>query len=429
MAKTLIKDVKIFDGSGKKPASGEVLIQGNMIEKVATGGKKIKERGVRVVEGGGHTLMPGLIEPHAHVTYPDCTDLASVGQIPPEDHMVISLKNARRMLDQGFTACFSAAGTSKIRLDVALRDAINAGHFPGPRMRAASPEISSTGGLGDERLLHLHQESIGLIVDGPVEMRKAVRLCSREGVDNIKINISGDQFARGAGMETLSFTQEEVAACVETAAERGLTVATHARSDESIRVAMKNNINVLYHADLITPETIDLIEARKKRVFMAPAAGLIYTTIYEASDWGITEEMAEGLELKRKLESCMKAYTELRKRGVRVMPGGDYGFAWNPIGTNARDLEHFVNLFGYKETEVLRAATQLGGELMNMNIGLVRDGYLADLLLVKGDPTRDVSILQDADNLLMIMKDGVFHKEPQTKEIERQSEAASAAAE
>ena len=162
---------------------------------------------------------------------------------------------------------------------------------------------------------------------------------------------------------------------------------------------------------------MDLIEARKKKIFMAPAAGLIYSTIYEASDWGITEEFAEGLELKRKLESCMRVYNELRKRGIKVLPGGDYGFAWNPIATNARDLEHFVNLFGYSHSEALRAATQLGGELMGINIGLVKEGYLADLLLVNGAPTQDVSILQDSDNLLMVMKDGEYHKEPQLEQM------------
>lgn len=429
MARTLFTNVKIFDGSGKRPFAGEVLVQGNMIQKVAKGGKKIRANDAKVVDGGGTTLMPGLIEPHSHVTYTDCASLPEVGRVPPEEHMMLALRNAKTMLDQGFTGLFSAAGVSKIRIEVALRDAINAGQFPGPRILACSPEITSTGGLGDERLLHLHQESIGLIADGPDEMLRAVRLCAREGVNNIKINISGDQFARGAGMELLSYSDDEVAACMTAANERGLTVATHARSDASIRMALRHNINVLYHADLITKKTIDIIDSRKKQVFMAPAAGLIYTTIYEASDWGITEKVAEGLQLKRKLDSCMKVYAELRKRGVRVLPGGDYGFAWNPIGTNARDLEHFVNLFGYSPAEALKAATKWGGELMDMNIGQVTEGYLADLLLVNGDPTKDVSILQDADNLLMIMKDGAYHKAPEARKIARLRQAGAAAAE
>lgn len=103
---------------------------------------------------------------------------------------------------------------------------------------------------------------------------------------------------------------------------------------------------------------------------------------------------------------------QLKKRGVRALPSGDYGFAWNPIGTNARDLEHFVNYLGFSPMEALIAATKRGGEIMMMGeeLGEIRTGYLADLLLVDGDPSKDVSILQDKNRLLAIMKDGVFHK-------------------
>jgi imidazolonepropionase-like amidohydrolase len=105
-------------------------------------------------------------------------------------------------------------------------------------------------------------------------------------------------------------------------------------------------------------------------------------------------------------------YPKMRKRGIRVLPGGDYGFPYNPIGRNARDLQWFVELLGYTPTEALVAATKLGGELMGRGdlLGQVKPGYLADLLLVDGDPTRDVRVLQDQAKLAMIMKDGKFHK-------------------
>jgi imidazolonepropionase-like amidohydrolase len=117
---------------------------------------------------------------------------------------------------------------------------------------------------------------------------------------------------------------------------------------------------------------------------------------------------AEVLDLQRKL------VPELRRRGLRVLPGGDYGFPFNPNGRNARDLELFVNLLGYTPDEALSAATLLGGELMGMGdeLGQVKQGFLADLLLVDGDPTQDVTILQDRKRLRAIMKDGRFHKDP-----------------
>ena len=103
----------------------------------------------------------------------------------------------------------------------------------------------------------------------------------------------------------------------------------------------------------------------------------------------------------------------MRKRGIRVLPGGDYGFPYNPIGRNARDLEIFVNLFGYSPTEAHVAATRLGGQLMDMKVGEIKAGWLADLLLVAGDPTKDVKLLQNQNNLRSIMKGGRFHKQLQ----------------
>jgi imidazolonepropionase-like amidohydrolase len=128
--------------------------------------------------------------------------------------------------------------------------------------------------------------------------------------------------------------------------------------------------------------------------------------------------------VRRELEIAVKNMKELKKRGVRVLPGGDYGFAWNPIGTNARDIEHFVNLLGFSPMDAILSATALGGEIMMMGneLGQVKPGYLADLILVDGNPLANVKILQDADKLLAIMKDGAFHKVPQTGQAaQRQS--------
>jgi imidazolonepropionase-like amidohydrolase len=112
------------------------------------------------------------------------------------------------------------------------------------------------------------------------------------------------------------------------------------------------------------------------------------------------------------LEGMQSIYPELRKRGVRVLIGGDYGFPNNPIGTNAKDLRLFVEYLGYSPTEALVAATKFGGQLMDMEVGLLQTGYLADVLVVSGDPTADVSILEDGENITHIMLNGGFHKAP-----------------
>ena len=178
-------------------------------------------------------------------------------------------------------------------------------------------------------------------------------------------------------------------------------------------MCLRNGANVIYHATLSDAEALDMLEAQKDRIFVGPAMGIMYATSQgEGAKWGIGKDHPVAVYFARELEMCIENMKELKKRGVRVLPGGDYGFAWNPIGTNARDLEHFVKLLDLTPLEAITAATKLGGELMAMDIGQVKEGYLADLLLVDGDPAKDVTLLQDAERLTGIMKDGAFYKDP-----------------
>jgi imidazolonepropionase-like amidohydrolase len=169
-------------------------------------------------------------------------------------------------------------------------------------------------------------------------------------------------------------------------------------------------VDVIYHCEFADEEALDLLEAARDRVFVAPAIGLIWNTLHEAEAWGISHQNARDLGMERVLENAQRTYAQMRKRGIRVAIGGDYGFAWAPQGTNARDIEHFVKLFGYSPAEALQCATKVGGEMMGLELGLVQSGYLADLLLVDGDPVHDVRVLQDAERLVWIMKDGAVYK-------------------
>jgi imidazolonepropionase-like amidohydrolase len=409
----LFINARIFDGSGSLPQLGEVLVEGNRIKCVAVGGQQISREDREVIDVGGNTLMPGLTEAHAHVTYVNMVRLKEMGQIPAEEHMLIAAENAKLLLDSGFTSLYSAA-SSKPRTEIVLRNFINAGRLPGPRMKAASPELVSTGGLGDENQLHMPHQGIEIVVDGVEPIRKVVRTMIREGADIIKVNISGDNFVRPGFGRQCAYTGEEVAAAAEEAHSRGAWLSCHARADGAVRMALKNNFRVIYHCDFIEGDTFDLLEAAKDRVFLAPAIGIIYTTAYEASGWGITSEIAASMEQQSMVEGCGRVYGELWKRGLRILPGGDYGFAWNPMGTNARDLEHFVNIIGLTPAQALMSATKWGGEIMGMpkELGLIKEGFLADLLVVEGDPTKEIRLMQDRDKLLVIMKDGVYHKAP-----------------
>ncbi|MBZ0227994.1 MAG: amidohydrolase family protein, partial [Bauldia sp.] len=406
MPRTLIKGAAVWDGSSAQSRPVDVLVTGNRITAV---GKDIDAADAEVIEASGTTLMPGLVEGHCHLSFVGIRTNADLGVIPPEEHLLGTAANARLLLEHGFTSAYSAA-SAKPRLDVVIRNAINAGQIVGPRLRAASPEITSTGGLGDERMLHMYQESFGAIADGPIEIRRVCRTFIREGVDNLKVNISGDEFVSSARAEITTMQDDEIAAAVEVAHAFHKQIACHARSSDSVKRAVRNGIDCIYHCDYADEEALDMLESVKDHIFVGPAFGLVHNSVFEGERAGMTREVVERMGLFRKFDHTCATYHEIRKRGIRVVVGGDYGFSITPMGQNARDIAHFVKYFGYSPAEALQCATRIGGELMGIETGQIKEGYLADILLVRGDPLADVSILQNRDNLALIMKDGVVYK-------------------
>ena len=415
MDQTLIANTTILDGSGAMPFPGDVLIEGQRIVAVQRGGG-LSRGDARVIDGAGATLMPGLIEPHGHVSYPDAASNTTFTSLPPEEHVLITMRNAKTMLDSGYTSVLSGAA-AKPRLDIVIRNEINAGRIPGPRYLANGPEITVTGGLGDENALHLpHLDTptFTWVADGPDEIRKVCRLLVREGTDLFKLNVSGHVGPPGNHADRAVMTDAEVEAAMEIARASGVRVCAHARSADSVKMCVRHGLGIIYHANHADEEALDLLEANREWCFVVPALGLLYQTCHARSEWGFTPEMARERGLLREIEISVETMGKMRKRGIRVLPGGDYGFAWNPHGTYARDLLLFVDVLGFTPMETLVAATRLGGEIMGrgQELGQVKPGYLADLLLVDGDPLTDIKCLQNHDALLAIMKDGQLHKAP-----------------
>ncbi len=407
--KTLIVNGSIWDGSGSAAYAGDVLIDGQRIEAIARGTGRIAADGAQRLDARGMTVMPGLVEGHAHLSFCGATRNTDLGDIPPEEHVLETLHNARTLLEAGFTSAFSAA-SAKMRLDVVVRNQIDAGRIPGPRLRAAGPEITVTAGLGDDNRLHMARESFGLVADGPEAIARAVRLCVREGVDNVKLNISGDDFMPAAKGGMTVMREDEVRMACEVAHSFGKKVASHSRASNAVMRALTCGVDVIYHCEFADTQALDALEAARDHVFVGPAIGLIHNTLHEAEPFGISHAMALDLGMERCIENAQRTYAQMRQRGIRVVIGGDYGFAWTPQGTNARDIEHFVKLFGYSASEALQCATRVGGALMGLQVGQLKEGWLADLLIVDGDPLHDVRVLQDKARLKLIMKDGASVK-------------------
>jgi imidazolonepropionase-like amidohydrolase len=415
MNDTLFTNVRVIDGSGAPPFAGSVLVSGNRIKSIGRSIAPLAPTGATVIDGAGATLMPGMCEAHTHFSWNDAATLGAIQAMPLEEHVLWAAKVAKSYLQAGFTSCLGAA-CAKPRLDVVIRNAIESGQIPGPRYLAASQEITVPGGLGDETLPHLPfpEFSFGVNVNGAEDMRKVCRMFLKYGVDSIKLNLSGDNFVPGADAKTTWMTDAEVAAAVEEVTMRGKRIIVHARSCASVKQALKHGIHLIYHASFTDTEALDMLEAAKDRVFVAPGIGILWALLWEAERWGIDHAKAVSMGYEEEWAAACESLKAMHKRGVRVLPGGDYGFAFNPHLQNARDLELFVKHLGFTPMEAIRSCTLYGGQIMMRphELGVVKEGFLADLLLVDGDPLANVGILRDPKRILAVMKDGRFAKAP-----------------
>ena len=420
MSETLFTNVNVIDGTGAAPFAADVLVKGERIARIARSGETIEAPDATVVEAAGAALMPGMIDAHAHLSFLNAGTLEELTTLTVERHVLETAKNAKLMLEHGFTSMFSGS-SARDNIDVAIRDAINAGDIPGPRLKAATRQMTVTGGFGDTGL----EDGYAVVLDGPEAFRKACRRAAKAGVDIFKIVPS----AAGSGPDPLAentaMSEEEVAAVCNVARQRGKIVSAHARSAEAVKMCLRNGVRVIYHATLADEEALDMLEERRDEVFVAPAMGLPYARLRDAESYGVATSDFVRARAEKEIERVSRSMGELRARGVRVLPGGDFGFKWNPHGKNARDLAMFVELFGFSPLDAIRAATEHGGALMGQPgaLGIVGECAFADLLLVDGDPVADISILQDRERFLAIMKNGTFHKSPSHNRASAQAAA------
>ncbi|MEZ5791722.1 MAG: alpha/beta fold hydrolase [Nitratireductor sp.] len=422
--RTLFRNVRIIDATGERAYSGEVLVEDNRIRQInrsmsnfSTPANAIGSASdaMNVVDGGGATLMPGMIDAHLHLSWNNAPGIDPIQMMETEEHMLVTMEMAKLVLDAGFTAGRGAA-SAKPRLDVVAKRFINEGRFPGPRYLAAGPEITTVGGLGDSAPSHIPHEglNLGWVVSGPEEVRRAVRQLIKYGVDSIKLNLSGEAIT-GMGAEETPMSEEEVAMAASEARCRNKVLSAHARSSGSVKQCIRHGIQNIYHASFADEEALNMLEAARDRHFVAPGIAWLINTARHAEPWGIKPGSPLAEEYERELAMCVDTMKKMHRRGIRICIGGDYGFAWTPQGTNARDIQTFVEMLGFSPMEAIQAATKRGGEIMGManELGMIREGYLADLLLVDGDPLENVAILQDRNRIRAIMKDGKFHKAPQ----------------
>jgi imidazolonepropionase-like amidohydrolase len=366
---------------------------------------------VRRVDLGGRFVMPGMTESHAHISYAN-NGPKELDKTPVEEAMINSVANARLMLGSGFTSAISFGSVH--RIDVHLRNAINSGQIPGPRLAASGRDVGSTGGNADLHPDHFKPqlEGLGMVVDGPWAVRKAVRTLAKNGADIVKIFLDGEAVSDHSRPGQLEYTDEEVAAAVEEAHSRNMRIVCHSRSAAAVKQAMRFGMDIIGHGNYLDDEAIDMLRRERHRIAVGPAIAWEVSFLENCESIGFSRERVRELGYDREVEETVKTVRRLRDAGVRVLVGGDYGLNITPHGTYAKDLQYFVELFGMSPAEALLCATRDGGAVADPDgmVGTLEEGKYADLVVVDGDPTVDVTVLQDHSRITGVVKDGRLHR-------------------
>jgi imidazolonepropionase-like amidohydrolase len=410
------KNAYLIDGTGAEPRTGGLVVRDGRI--VDVGRIDAEPDGAEVINLEGRTLMPGMVLAHVHLTYHDVCTLTDLDvRQPPEVATIAAVCNARTMLDCGFTAGVSAGAPYLV--DIHVRNAINAGRIPGPRLLAAGRAISQTGGMLDWNpgALGRGHEGPGLLADGPWEVRRAVRQLVKDGADLVKMYVTGEGLLLGGGQAEPTCTQDEVTAMTEEAHRRHRLCAVRARNAVSCRMAARAGVDLIGRATMIDQEALDAVAAAG--CFLVPGLDNLVSTLEHAREGGFAElgsynDFLDRTHCEEELDAALENLGKARTRGIKVLLGADFGCAWCPHGTYARELTHLVQLAGHPPMDVLVAATRHGAEAMRLQdeIGTLQRGKRADLIVVDGNPLHDIILLEDRKNIRYVMKGGEFFRRP-----------------
>jgi imidazolonepropionase-like amidohydrolase len=403
----VIRDGTLIDGSGTPPRRNDALvIAGNRIRSIGPLPPDIRfeDPQVRVIDAGGQWIMPGLIDAHVHLSYgyPNLPGEGPArGNRRPELNTLKAARAAQAVLRSGVTSICVPGGTYFI--DVGVREAVRLGVIEGPRIHCAGRMIVAWGCIEDDEpsWVGTPDHAIGVLCNSAAEMVTEVRRQDKHGVNFIKM-------ADSRSGTTQMLAREEIAAVVAEAHRRNLRVAIHSRGAGSTRDAAEAGVDWIVHADLATEA--DLEAVAKKGIPILPTATFLATVIEEGKRVGPEQVQLDLNRMKRHFDNIVTLMQRSRELGIRLLCGTDSGNnSFMPFGAlHAKEAEILVRYGGFSTLEAITATTKNNAFAMNLEgeLGELKPGCLADVIVLKRDPIADITVLQGGRNLAWVIKDG-----------------------
>ena len=401
----VLRNARVLTCTGdvdEKPEAAEILIEGDRIARVAPV-LEVDEAAARIVDLGGATVLPGLGDAHVHISWPldFVFDHGAVAATPAAEHMLDVAAVARTFLESGYTTIIGA-GTTQALDDLLAKSAIDKGTIPGPRIVPSGPMVGEEGGLGSDGGL-MEVVSRG----NATELRDEIARQCDLGVKAIKLFISGDGIVPEYPSEDVYMDDAMLEAAVHEADKHGAFLTAHARSAASVAMAARTGVRIVHHACFLDDDSIAALEARGDSVWVCPGLHYLYAMVNgHAEPYGMTPEKIEASGYRHELDAQVDGLKRLRSEGVAVIAGGDFGHQWTHHGTYAAELERYVELVDMTPVEAIHTATRNLGPAAGFETGEVREGLLADLLVVDGDPSVDITVLQQPHLRKAVVKDG-----------------------
>jgi imidazolonepropionase-like amidohydrolase len=396
----------LIDGTGSDPKEDSIIIvEGNKVSEIGQKGEVSIPQNAQLIDAEGKTVMPGLIEAHVHLT-------GAVSMNPhrwliePEGLRAIrSVAEAKRLIEAGFTAARDLGSATALH----LKRAINEGVIPGPRIFAAGKCISQTAGHGDAHDLPaewlVKHGWIGHVADGPDECRKAAREQIRAGADLLKIMTTGGVMSEKDHPNWPQMTLEEARAVVEEAINVDTIVATHAQGTQGILNGIEAGVKTIEHGIFLDEECIE--KMKKQDIILVPTLSVVDRLVKKGHEHGVPEYGIR--KAKETFEIHLKNIRKAVEAGVTIAAGADFlGPEMCKHGDNALELSLLVES-GLTPMKAIVAGTRNGAMTLGPKgeeLGTLQEDKIADLLVVKGDPLKDISILQEQERIKLVMKNG-----------------------